>query len=134
MGFATNAVIFFAILSIFVTFSGQGIACKSSTLDTILAAFTTGQLPSNFNIVQAATDAGIFATATIIIGTFVFPNPYVIFGGFALGLLISWSGIPFQMFGCGLLPDPISKMFTALFGFAIALGIIYWFKGGTGEN
>ena len=132
MGFATNAFVFFAILSIFVSFAGQGIACKSETLDTILTPLSTGQLPSNFNIVNAATDAGIFAAAVIIIGTFVFPNPYVIFGGFCIGLM-SWVAIPKQMFGCGILPDPIVDVFVKLFGLMIALGIIYWFKGGTGE-
>jgi hypothetical protein len=133
MGFATNLIMFFIIFSAVVVTAGQGVGVKSSTLDVIMQALSNGSLPSDFNIVQAATDTGIMAAAVIIIGTFVFPNPYVIFGAFCIGLLGTWVVMPYQLFSGGILPAPISTLFVEIFGLSIALGIIYWFKGGTGE-
>lgn len=133
MGFATNILLFFAVFSLIVTTAGNGVGNKSTTLNAFMQAFTTGSLPSDFNLVQATTDAGIFAAAVALIGTIVFPNPYVIFGAFCAGLMASWMTFPYQLFSSSIIPPFISTLFTQLFGLSIALGIIYWFKGGTGE-
>jgi hypothetical protein len=133
MGFATNALFFFLVLGTFLTYTNLGTGTKTTALDAFYGAYSRegGKLPSDFNFVDQIINSGVLGVSLAVIGSVIFPNPYVIFGLFVAGILSSWMFIPYQLFNW--LPGPIGYLFTAAFGFVISMGVLNWYKGGTGE-
>ena len=132
MGFAQNIVIFMLIVSIISDTVGVN---AGITTPSVASQIVTGNGASatDYVIYSIMNDPanGIFVTAVVLLGLYVFPNPYAIFGTLALSMLGTFIVMPYQMFHS--LPSPLNVLFTFTFGLAIAFGVLNWFKGGTGE-
>lgn len=132
MGFAQNIVIFMLIISVISDTVGVQ---AGLTTPSILSQLITGNGSQAsdyiFYTLMNNQTTGIFAVASIILGLYVFPNPYAIFAGLALSMMGTFIVMPYQMFNS--LPSPINLLLTYGFGISVMFGVLNWFKGGTGE-
>lgn len=135
MGWAQNIVMLMVIISIVSDNVGvQAGFTTPSILSSVISG--NGAQAANFLIYNILNDPtiGIFAISATLLGLFVFPNPYAIFGGLALSMLTTFIIMPYQMFsGIHGLPSPLNILVVDGFGLAIMFGVLNWFKGGTGE-
>jgi hypothetical protein len=132
MGFAQNIVMLMLVISILSDTVGVP---AGLTTPSVMSQMITGNGSAAtdyvFYVLMTDASTGIFVVVTVILGLFVFPNPYAIFAGLALAMLGTFIVMPYQMFHT--LPSPINLILTYGFGMSVMFGVLNWFKGGTGE-
>ncbi len=132
MGMGTNIIIF----TILFGFSLQ-LYCKSSDVScpyTINYQNLISGVPTNIvnMLTSNSSYMGILGLGVAIIGTFVFPNPYLIFIGISVGLMgfVNAGGVLYIILGNSRMPEPIMGLFNGILTVAFALAIWAWWKGG----
>ncbi|QLJ53532.1 MAG: hypothetical protein Sv326_1357 (plasmid) [Candidatus Fermentimicrarchaeum limneticum] len=76
-----------------------------------------------------ATPAGALGAAAILLGTTVFPNPYLIFFGFAIGLLNIMNTLGSILGPQSGIPDPITGLTSGILMVCFGLAVWSWYAG-----
>ena len=124
MGMGTNILIFCLLFSF-----GMQIYCTPGD--------TSCPYQTNYNKLLNTVPANLkdqiylmssIAGLGILVGVILFPNPYIIFGAFAVAMLL----FPIDVFTgtASGLPGEISGLIGGMLLLAYALAIVSWYKGG----
>jgi hypothetical protein len=131
MGMGTNILIFTVLFAF-----GLQIYCTSSDATCPYRKNYKNLLGSvSSNIVDMLTSSssymGIVGLGVAIVGTVVFPNPYLIFIGFSIGLMgfVNAGGVLGAVMGTSGMPDPIAGLFNGILTIAFVLAVWAWYAG-----
>lgn len=141
MAMITNLLVFLMIAATLVQVVGPSIGIGSPSLmskffavnatQTGLAA-NTGDYTTNplYTAILASLALGAITGMLVSILSGGFPNPYTIFAGAVIGLLINFVTIPYDLFYS--LPSPFNFLLGGGLTFILIWSIIDWYKTGYG--
>lgn len=83
-----------------------------------------GSLWNNFIILLTVT-----AVASIGVGLFTFPNPYLIFSGITV-FILGFLTLPIDLLTSTAIPSTLKLFIGGVFGIMYIMGTLGWFHGG----
>lgn len=135
MAMGTNILAILVFVSIAFQFVGPqvGIPTQSLATDLVFGGSSAGNTFTAQTwiayLIAGAVIGGLASLgASVLTGTFSFPNPYTIFAAALAGMLATVVVVPAQLFS--QFPSPIKEFAIGGFGFFFVLAAIVWYKGG----
>jgi hypothetical protein len=132
MGFGQNLLVFAFLGAVLLSLAGYGNSSSNSAVNTISSYVgvntTTGQ-PSQSGTLQTSFWLLLGVGAGAILLGAIFPNPYVIFAGIAMGLL-SLVSVYYSMFQETGMPVIFQVVFGGALAVLMLLTTVGFLKGG----